>query len=138
MAYSVAAVGKCLAASVKDSETVEEVKRKYAEHTGASVEELFVTFCGQELENSQSLSKYGIRSGDLYLVSVGRKEVTTEGLTWPRPLVRKLDLTKQLICLVACMRQPSTNDEGHVDAITVFSTQKPRYPDVKFNTISLS
>ena len=117
MAYSVTACGKYLAVSIKDSDTVEEVKRKYAGHTGTSAERLSIAFCGEELENSQPLSKYEIRSGDLYLVSLGR-------------------INKR--SLVACTRQPSTNDEGRVDAITVSSTQKPKCPDVKFKTIRLS
>ena len=122
--------GKCLAVSVKDLETVEKVKRKYAEHTGSSVEELFITFCGEELENGQPLCRYGILSGDLYLVSLGRKETV---------IAERASRKQTLGRLESALLTKSINEtDGRVVAITVSSAQKPKYPDVTFKTIRLS
>ncbi len=139
MSSASAASGKSLAISVRDSDTVQEVKRKYSEHSGIPPHRISLTFCEEELEDHRALHECGIASGDLHLVSLGlsRHSSRPEGVVYRQSFGAGTTLP-QAVSLAAVTMAPHTDQHGDTDAIIVTSKMKPKYPDLKFKTIRLS
>lgn len=122
------ACGKVLVVSVRNADTVKDVKEKYAQSTGASKDDIHISFRENILQDSDPLHKYGIPSGQLSLVSLGQKELLYRADDFG---VESMDQVKP-ICLAA--RTTKSDDS---ETITVISSRS-KDPDLSFKTIRLS
>ena len=112
--------GMCLTVSVSGTDTVQQVKEKYAKHAGCSPEDIHITYCEIDLHNDHHIHKYGISPGELHLVSLGQGQHPT---------------TKKKVVILAAA---TTKHPKRVDRIIVTSKDKPTHPDLEFQTIRLS
>ena len=121
------ASGKALVLSVQKTDTVRALKTRYAQLTGTSADNIHITFCDAVLNDDDPLHKHGIQARQLSLVSMGpnqpqRWNSTIDAMRMvPRPMVLAAATT-------------SYDDRS----ITVESSNKPTFPDLRFETIRLS
>ena len=126
MAYSGKTVlGQILAVSVRDTDTVLDLKKQYAQSTGVSVDDVHITFHEEELKHGQQLHQYGIKPGKMTLVV---QEHTTEETDSASAQIRCTAVSDieydPVLCVITV--KPSTLADPNY------------YPDLVIETIRLS
>lgn len=123
------ACGKALVISVRNADTVEDMKVKYALATGVSKNDIHISFREDILQDDDPLHKYGIPSGQLTLVSLGQREHLYRADDFG---VEGMGQIMKPICLAA-----ATTESYDSETITVTSSRS-KDPDISFSTIRLS
>ena len=126
MAYSgKTALGQILVVSVRDTDTVLDLKKQYARSTGVTIDDVYITFHQEELKHGQQLHQYGIKPGKMTLVF---QEHTAE----------ETDSASEM-CRPHCLAVSDIEYDPVSHIITVkSSTRELNYPDLVIKTIRLS